>query len=303
MSHSDTVKQEKHHQIKSYFHDDTSTFTHVLTDTASGQCAIIDPVLGYDAKSGRTDTSFIDQVLMDIADSGWNLIYVFETHAHADHLTSAAYLRQRTGAKIVIGQKITGIQSTFAGIFNEDSSFRTDGSQFDILLGDGETISLGSTTISAIATPGHTPACATYVIGDPASLEVTDAFVGDTLFMPDTGTARCDFPGGDASTLYDSIQRIFSLGDNVNLHLCHDYPPTDRAVVSVVTVAEQKENNIHIGQDKTREAFIEMRNRRDEGLAVPRLILPSLQVNIRAGDFPTPEANGVSYLKIPLNKI
>lgn len=283
--------------IQSYFHKETNTFTHVLTDLASGQCAIIDPVLDYDAKSGRTSTAFIDQVLADIAESAASLVYVLETHAHADHLTSAAYIRQSTGAKIVIGKKITGIQKTFATIFNEDNRFCTDGSQFDVLLTEGDVISLGDTQIRAIATPGHTPACATYLIDD------TDAFIGDTLFMPDTGTARCDFPGGDANTLYDSIQRLFALGDEVQLHLCHDYPPTERDVFSVVSVAEQKSQNIHIGGEHTRESFVALRTKRDAGLAVPRLILPSLQVNIRAGDFPEPEDNGVSYLKIPLNKI
>ena len=285
------------HSIQSYFHDDTSTFTHVLTDIATGQCAIIDPVLDYDAKSGRTSTDFIDQVLAGIAESASTLVYVLETHAHADHLTSAAYIRQRTGAKIVIGQQITGIQHTFAGIFNESERFPTDGSQFDILLAAGDEIALGKTHIRAIATPGHTPACVTYLVDD------TDAFIGDTLFMPDTGTARCDFPGGDANALYDSVQMLFALGDDVNLHLCHDYPPTDRAVCSVVTVAEQKAKNVHVGNKQTRDSFIELRTQRDAGLAVPRLIFPSLQVNIRAGDFPAPEDNGVSYLKIPLNKI
>lgn len=297
MSNLDRSNTDRSNRIRSYFHGDTNTFTHVLTDMASGQCAIIDPVLDYDAKSGRTATVFIDQILADIAESTSSLIYVLETHAHADHLTSAAYIRQHTGAKIVIGQEITGIQQIFSGIFNEDDSFCTDGSQFDILLAAEDEITLGETHIRAIATPGHTPACATYLVDN------TDAFIGDTLFMPDTGTARCDFPGGDASTLYDSVQTIFGLGDEVNLHLCHDYPPTERAVCSSVTVAEQKADNIHVGGKHTRESFIALRTKRDAGLAVPKLILPSLQVNIRAGEFPAPENNGVSYLKIPLNKI
>ena len=297
MSNLDRSNTDRSNRIQSYFHGDTNTFTHVLTDMASGQCAIIDPVLDYDAKSGRTATVFIDQILADIAESASSLIYVLETHAHADHLTSAAYIRQHTGAKIVIGQKITGIQQVFSGIFNEDDSFCTDGSQFDILLAAEDEITLGETHIRAIATPGHTPACVTYLVDN------TDAFIGDTLFMADTGTARCDFPGGDASTLYDSVQTIFGLGDEVILHLCHDYPPTERAVCSSVTVAEQKADNIHVGGKNTRESFIALRTKRDAGLAVPRLILPSLQVNIRAGEFPAPENNGVSYLKIALNKI
>lgn len=297
MSNLDRSNTDRSNRIQSYFHGDTNTFTHVLTDMASGQCAIIDPVLDYDAKSGRTATVFIDQILADIAESASSLIYVLETHAHADHLTSAAYIRQHTGAKIVIGQEIIGIQKIFSEIFNEDDSFFTDGSQFDILLAAEDEIILGETHIRAIATPGHTPACASYLVDN------TDAFIGDTLFMPDTGTARCDFPGGDASTLYDSVQTIFGLGDEVILHLCHDYPPTERDVCSSVTVAEQKADNIHVGGKNTRESFIALRTKRDAGLAVPRLILPSLQVNIRAGEFPAPENNGVSYLKIPLNKI
>ena len=285
------------HTIQSYIHEDTSTFTHLLVDDGSLSCAIVDPVLDYDPKSGKTDTGFIDRILDDIASRGLNLKLVLETHAHADHLTSAAYIREKTGANIVIGQKIKGIQKTFASIFNEAEDFRPDGSQFDILLGDGAELMLGDTRIKSMATPGHTPACASYLIND------TDVFVGDTLFMPDVGTARCDFPGGDAGTLYDSIRKLLSLGDDVLLHMCHDYPPESRAELrSAVTVGEQRRDNIHVSDDHSRDDFINMRTKRDSGLAMPRLIFPSLQVNIRAGDFPAPENNGVSYLKVPLNQ-
>jgi glyoxylase-like metal-dependent hydrolase (beta-lactamase superfamily II) len=285
------------HTIQSYIHEDTSTFTHLLVDDGSLSCAIVDPVLDYDPKSGKTDTGFIDRILDDIASRALNLKLVLETHAHADHLTSAAYIREKTGASIVIGQEIKGIQKTFASIFNETGDFRADGSQFDILLGDGAELLLGDTRIKSIATPGHTPACASYVINE------SDVFVGDTLFMPDVGTARCDFPGGDAGTLYDSIGKLLALGDDVVLHMCHDYPPESRTELrSAVTVGEQRRDNIHVGDKHSRDDFIAMRTKRDSGLAMPRLIFPSLQVNIRAGDFPAPENNGVSYLKVPLNQ-
>jgi len=283
--------------IRSYLHEDTSTYTHLLTDLATKQCAVIDPVMDYDPKAGRTDTDSVDKILADIEREGLSLKYVFETHAHADHLTSGAYIREKTGAKIVIGNRITGIQKVFAGIFNEGPRFVPDGHQFDILFAEGEEMTLGETRIRSMATPGHTPACSSYIV------EGKDVFVGDTLFMPDVGTARCDFPGGDAGTLYDSVQKLLALGDDVVLHLCHDYPPTEREKQSSVTVGEQRKDNIHVGAGKTRDEFIEMRNKRDSGLEMPRLILPSLQINIRAGDFPEPEDNGVSYLKVPLNQM
>lgn len=285
------------HQVRSYLHKDTSTFTHLLIDEARKRCAIVDPVMDYDAKSGRTSVASAEDILNTIRAEGLACDYILETHAHADHLSAADWLRQQTGAEIVIGGGIVGVQSIFAGIFNEDSRFATDGSQFDLLLQDGELLMLGGTEIRVMATPGHTPACVSYLVGD------TDVFVGDTLFMPDVGTARCDFPGGDAGTLFDSIQKLLALGDDVQLHLCHDYPPSDRELSSVVTVAEQKKDNIHVGAGRTREEFIRMRAERDAGLEAPRLILPSLQVNIRAGAFPEPEENGVSYLKIPLNRL
>lgn len=284
------------YQIESYFHQETSTFTHVLWDVKSGDCAVVDPVLDFDSKAGKTATVFIDQILANIDQQDLFIKYVMETHAHADHLSSAAYIRRKTGAKIVIGAPIAGIQKAFSSIFNEGSVLKVDGSQFDILLNDGEILYLGETRIQSMATPGHTPACASYII------EQHDVFVGDTLFMPDVGTARCDFPGGDAGTLFDSVQRVLELGDEVVLHMCHDYPPAHRDVCSSVTVAEQRRNNIHVGDQYSREDFIRMRNERDAGLEMPRLIFPSLQVNIRAGDLPEAENNGVRYLKIPINQ-
>ena len=283
------------HQIESFFHEDTFTYTHLLTDSGSAQVALIDPVLDFDQKSGRTGTQFIDAILAIIASRGLTLSYILETHAHADHLTSADYLRQRTGARVVIGLPITRVQQTFKTIFNEGERFQPDGHQFDRLLADGESLMLGNTRITAMATPGHTPACMSLRVND------SDVFVGDTLFMPDVGSARCDFPGGDAGTLYDSVQKVLALGDDVVLHMCHDYPPQGRAVRSCVTVAEQKAANIHMRDGISRDEFIRMRQARDATLDMPRLILPSLQVNIRAGAMPEPEDNGVSYLKLPLN--
>ncbi|MCA6128842.1 MBL fold metallo-hydrolase [Thalassolituus oleivorans] len=283
--------------IRTYFHDDTSTFTHLLIDTATSYAAVIDPVLGFDQKSGRTDTEFLDEVLGDIQRLQLTLLYIMETHAHADHLTGAMYLREKTSAEIVIGSAITEVQSIFKRVFNEGEALATDGSQFDRLLRSGDTLVLGESEIGIIATPGHTPACVSYTVND------SDVFVGDTLFPPDVGTARCDFPGGDAGTLFDSTRTLLALRDDVVLHLCHDYPPEPRDIISCVTVKQQRAENIHVHDGISRESFIEMRNQRDSGLEMPRLILPSLQVNIRAGAFPEAEANGVSYLKIPLNAL
>lgn len=281
--------------ITSFLHEDTSTYTHVLTDTATGCSAIIDPVLDFDQKSGRTSTLSTDQILAQIRNQGLTLQYVLETHAHADHLSSADYIRRQSGARVVIGKPIVQVQETFRKIFNEDERFQADGHQFDLLLGEGDELALGNSLIRVMNTPGHTPACISYVVNGQ------DVFVGDTLFMPDVGTARCDFPGGDAGTLYDSIQRLLALGDEVVLHLCHDYPPAERPMSSRCTVAEQKAANIHVRTGINRDEFIALRTRRDATLDMPRLILPSLQVNIRAGAFPQAEANGVSYLKLPLN--
>ena len=284
----------KHH-IQSFFHEDTSTFTHLLVDEATRQAALIDPVLDFDQKSGRTGTMFIDGILADIQAKALVLKYVLETHAHADHLTAAAYIREKTAARVVIGSTITTVQSTFRKIFNEGERFLPDGHQFDLLISDGDVLELGESRIRALSTPGHTPACHSLVVNG------TDVFVGDTIFMPDVGTARCDFPGGDAGILFDSVKRLLALGDDVVLHMCHDYPPAERPVSSSVTVADQKASNIHVRDGISRDEFIRLREQRDAGLEMPRLILPSLQVNIRAGDFPEAEDNGVSYLKLPLN--
>jgi len=282
-------------RIDSFFHADTSTFTYLLTDKATGQAAIIDPVLDFDQKSGRTSTPFIDDILAQVAQQSLTLNYVLETHAHADHLTAADYIRQHSNAQIVIGADIRQVQGTFKKIFNEDERFVADGRQFDQLVSDGDRLPLGDSNIDVLATPGHTPACVSYRVNQQ------DVFVGDTLFMPDVGTARCDFPGGDAATLYQSVQRLLSLPDTTVLHLCHDYPPSERPVCSAVTVAEQRADNIHVKAGISETDFIQMRTERDAGLDMPRLILPSLQVNIRAGAFPQAEENGVAYLKLPLN--
>ena len=282
-------------RIDSFFHADTSTFTYLLTDKATGQAAIIDPVLDFDQKSGRTSTPFIDDILAQVAQQSLTLKYVLETHAHADHLTAADYIRQHSNAQIVIGADIRQVQGTFKKIFNEDELFVADGRQFDQLVSDGDRLPLGDSNIDVLATPGHTPACVSYRVNQQ------DVFVGDTLFMPDVGTARCDFPGGDAATLYQSVQRLLSLPEATVLHLCHDYPPSERPVCSAVTVAEQRADNIHVKAGISETDFIQMRTERDAGLDMPRLILPSLQVNIRAGAFPQAEENGVAYLKLPLN--
>ncbi len=282
-------------RIDSFFHADTSTFTYLLTDKATGQAAIIDPVLDFDQKSGRTSTPFIDDILAQVAQQSLTLNYVLETHAHADHLTAADYIRQHSNAQIVIGADIRQVQGTFKKIFNEDERFVADGRQFDQLVSDGDRLPLGDSNIDVLATPGHTPACVSYRVNQQ------DVFVGDTLFMPDVGTARCDFPGGDAATLYQSVQRLLSLPETTVLHLCHDYPPSERPVCSAVTVAEQRADNIHVKAGISEADFIQMRTERDAGLDMPRLILPSLQVNIRAGAFPQAEENGVAYLKLPLN--
>jgi glyoxylase-like metal-dependent hydrolase (beta-lactamase superfamily II) len=282
-------------RIHSYFHAETFTFSHWILDTDSGLSALVDPVLDFDQKSGRTASVFVDGILADINSAGSTLTLVLETHAHADHLSAGDYVRTRTAAQIVIGKPITTVQKTFAAIFNEGPDLALDGSQFDVLVSDGDVLALGNSRIQVLATPGHTPACVSYYLND------TDVFVGDTLFAPDVGSARCDFPGGDATTLHASVQRLLALGDEVIMHMCHDYPPTDRAVISAVSVGEQRLGNIHIREGVTSDEFVLLRTTRDANLDMPRLILPSLQVNIRAGAFPAPEANGTSYLKMPLN--
>ena len=280
--------------IKSFFDKATWTFTYVVSDPETRVCVVIDPVLDYDPKSGRTRTQSAQQVIDYITNNQLRLEWILETHAHADHLTAAKYLQNELGGKIAIGEKVQKVQDVFKGIFNLGEEFKPNGSQFDYLLKDGETISFGNLGIESIAVPGHTPACLAYKVGDAI-------FVGDTLFPPDVGTARCDFPGGDASTLYKSIKKILSYPDSTNLYMCHDYPPTDRQVIDKTIVREQRENNIHIHDGVTEDQFIQMRKARDATLEVPVLLLPSIQVNIRAGTMPPKEDNGTSYMKIPIN--
>ncbi|HLN23928.1 MAG TPA: MBL fold metallo-hydrolase [Patescibacteria group bacterium] len=284
-------------QVTTFFDTATFTATHVAEDPATGHCAVIDPVLDYDPASGRTDHHSADRVVAHIREHGLTVGWILETHVHADHLTASPYLKAILGGKTAIGDKVTVVQETFARLFNAEPEFATDGRQFDRLLGDGETFMVGSIPAKAIHTPGHTPACMTYVVGDAA-------FVGDTLFMPDYGTARCDFPGGDARTLYRSLRKILSLPDETRMYLCHDYRPLGRDTDQwETTVAEQRRANVHIREEIGEDEFVAMRQRRDAGLAMPVLILPSVQVNMRAGEMPPAEANGQHYLKIPVDAI
>lgn len=287
-------------QVHSFLHSDTETYTHVLADVQQQVCAIIDPVLDFDAKSGRTDMTSIDEVIGFVREQGWTLIYIIETHAHADHISAAIHVKDELGGKLVIGQHITEVQKIFKQIFNFDSSFRTDASQFDILTDEGETLTLGGITITAMYVPGHTRADMAYLAADD---EKTVVFVGDTLFAPDVGTARCDFPGGDAKTLYQSIQKLLALPDETIMYLCHDYPSQGRKHCPTTTVAAQKLGNIHVKEGINEAEFVEMRERRDATLEMPRLIIPSVQLNIDAGHFPEPEDNGMRYLKVPLNAL
>lgn len=287
-------------QVHSFLHSDTETYTHVLADVQQQVCAIIDPVLDFDAKSGRTDTASIDEVIGFVREQGWALVYIIETHAHADHISAAIHVKDELGGKLVIGQHITEVQKIFKQIFNFDSSFRTDASQFDILTDEGETLMLGGITITAMYVPGHTRADMAYLAADD---EKTVVFVGDTLFAPDVGTARCDFPGGDAKTLYQSIQKLLALPDETIMYLCHDYPSQGRKHCPTTTVAAQKLGNIHVKEGINEAEFVEMRERRDATLEMPRLIIPSVQLNIDAGHFPEPEDNGTRYLKVPLNAL
>ena len=283
-------------QVHGLFDPATWTVTYVVYEKEGSSCAIIDSVLDYDPKSGRTSTASADQVIRFVKDHSLKVEWIIETHAHADHLTAAPYLKQQLGGNTLIGGRIATVQSVFKGIFNLEPGFRQDGSQFDRLVADGETFQIGNLTAKALFVPGHTPACMAYQIGDAV-------FVGDTLFMPDVGTARCDFPGGDARALYQSIQKILSLPPETRLFMCHDYPPNDRPIDFQCTVADQRANNIHIRDGISEDAFVEMRTKRDATLAMPVLILPAVQVNIRAGEMPPQEDNGVSYMKIPINAL
>ncbi len=281
--------------VRTFFDEATFTATHVVYDPASRRAVIVDPVLDFDQASGRTATGSAQAVIDFVVAEQLGVDWILETHAHADHLSAAPFLKARLGGQVVIGAEITTVQQTFATVFNEPASFARDGSQFDRLLGDGDTFSVGTIPAIALHVPGHTPACMAYAIGDAV-------FVGDTLFMPDYGTARCDFPGGDARTLYRSIRRLMALPDETRLFLCHDYlAPGRTSYAWETTVAAEREGNIQVHQGVSEDDFVAMREARDATLAMPRLILPSVQINIRAGHLPEPEANGVSYLKLPLN--
>ena len=282
--------------VQPFFDAATWTITYVVYDQPGSACAIIDPVLDYDPKSGRTRTDSADKLVAFVREQRLRVRWILETHAHADHLTAAPYLRSELGGQIAIGSNITQVQAIFKKVFNLEPGFRLDGSQFDQLLDDGETLAIGSLQIEALAVPGHTPSCMAYKVGDAV-------FVGDTLFMPDVGTARCDFPGGDAATLYRSVRKLLALPPATRLFMCHDYPPDGRAAKWASTVADQRARNIHIHDGVTEGQFIAMRKARDATLEMPNLILPSIQVNIRAGQLPPAEANGKSYLKIPLNQL
>jgi glyoxylase-like metal-dependent hydrolase (beta-lactamase superfamily II) len=281
--------------VKAFFDPQTWTYTYVVYESEGSACIVIDSVLNYDPKSGRTKTESADEVIAFIKEHRLQLEWILETHAHADHLTAAPYIQEKLGGKIAIGDHITTVQGVFKGVFNLDD-LAVDGSQFDVLIKEGEPISFGNLSFKALYVPGHTPACMAYEIGD-------SIFVGDNLFMPDVGTARCDFPGGSASNLYRSIQSILKYPPSTKLYMCHDYPPNGRAPEYQSTVADQKKNNIHVHDGITEEQFVAMRTKRDAGLEMPVLILPSIQVNIRSGHMPKAEGNGTAYLKIPLNAL
>ena len=280
--------------VQSFFDVATSTFTHVVFDKVGGHAAIVDPVLDFDAASGRTRRDSADEVIAFVREQGLTVDWILETHAHADHLSSAPYLKAQLGGRIAIGEAIRRVQGVFKPIFNLEPGFATDGSQFDHLFADGEVFSIGALQAQAWHVPGHTPADLAYVVGDAV-------FVGDTIFPPDVGTARCDFPGGDAHALFRAIQRLLTLPDDTRLFMCHDYPATDRAPLAVCTVGDQRRGNIHVHDGVSEEGFVAMRQARDATLAMPRLILPSIQVNVRAGHLPPPEADGRRYLKLPVD--
>ena len=279
--------------VTAYFDESTNTITYLVKDPSSNHCAIIDSVMDMDYAAGRITYESADKIINEIQNRELILDWIIETHVHADHLSAAPYIQLQLGGKIGVGEKIMLIQETFGKIFNEGTEFQRDGSQFDALFKDGDTYMIGNMQAITMFTPGHTPACMVHIIGD-------SAFAGDTLFMPDGGSARADFPGGDAGELYDSIQKVLTLPDETRLFMCHDYGPNGRSIQWETTVLEQKKNNIHVGKDKTRDDFIKFRTERDAQLAMPKLIIPALQVNMRAGEVPT-DNNGNKVLKVPVN--
>jgi glyoxylase-like metal-dependent hydrolase (beta-lactamase superfamily II) len=282
--------------IEAFFHEPTFTFSYVVSDPESGKCVIIDSVLDFDPKSARTSTEAADRISAFVTDKGLAAEWILETHVHADHLSGVSCLRERLDAPIGIGEHVTEVQATFKNVFNAEPGFATDGSQFDRLFRDGETFSVGNLNLSVMHTPGHTPACLTYLVADAA-------FIGDTLFMPDYGTARADFPGGDARVLYRSIQKLLALPPQTRLFMCHDYMPGGRPLAWESSVADERAENIHVHDGISEDEYVTIRNARDKTLDMPVLLLPSVQVNMRAGHLPPPEDNGISYLKLPLNAL
>lgn len=283
--------------VAAFFDEATNTISFVVQEPEGSACAIIDSVLDFDYASGRTDTASADQIIAYVQDNGLDVQWILETHVHADHLSAAPYLQEKLGGQIGIGDNIKIVQDTFGKVFNEGTEFERDGSQFDALFVEGSSFHIGQMRGDVMHTPGHTPACLTYVIGDAA-------FVGDTLFMPDFGTARCDFPGGSSEVLFNSVQKILSLPDETRIFVGHDYKAPGRDEYAwETTVAEQKANNVHIGGGKSKDEFVEMRDARDATLAMPKLIVPSLQVNMRAGQMPPEDENGDVFLKVPVNKL
>jgi glyoxylase-like metal-dependent hydrolase (beta-lactamase superfamily II) len=285
-----------HPSVQPFFDPVTGTVSYVVYEQPGSACAVIDPVLDYDPKSSRTTTGSADRIVAFVREQQLQLQWILETHAHADHLTAAPWLREQLGGKIAIGGRIRTVQGVFQKIFNLEPGFAPDGSQFDRLLEDGETFAIGKLQAQPIPVPGHTPACLAYRIGDAV-------FVGDTLFMPDVGSARCDFPGGSAATLYRSVRKLLALPPQTRLFMCHDYPPAGREPQWECTVADQRERNIHLHEGVSEAEFVALRTARDQTLEMPTLILPAIQVNIRAGKLPPAESNGVSYLKIPVNAL
>ena len=285
----------QHPLVTHFFDEPTNTFSYIVQDPDSSACAVIDSVLDFDYAAGRTDVRSADEIIEYVRNNNLTVEWILETHVHADHLSAAPYLQEQLGGKTAIGERIIEVQEVFGKAFNAGTEFARDGSQFDRLFKEGDTFTIGSLDARILHTPGHTPACLTYVIGDAA-------FVGDTLFAPDSGTARCDFPGGDAHTLYQSIQKVLALPGETRIFLCHDYKAAGRdEFVHETTVAEQRANNIHVGEGMSEQDFVVLRSERDATLNMPRLILPSVQVNMRAGEMPVPEENGQVYLKVPIN--
>ena len=283
--------------VKAFFDDATNTISYVVKDPTGSACAIVDSVLDFDYSSGRTDTRSADAIIAYVEAEGLDVQWLLESHVHADHLSAAPYLQERLGGKIGIGDRITIVQDTFGKVFNEGTEFQRDGSQFDQLFVEGDSFHIGQLRGDVLHTPGHTPACLTYVVGDAA-------FVGDTLFMPDFGTARCDFPGGSSEMLFNSVQKILALPDETRIFVGHDYKAHGREDYAwETTVGEQKAANIHVGAGKSKDDFVKMRDERDATLAMPKLIIPSLQVNMRAGNMPEPDEKGDVFLKVPVNKI